>query len=203
MITTKVFQDGNRLVVVFEGLNNVPSSEEMVRSYLSVLLKAGSEPVEEAVEMLSPAEVEPIISEDDVPPEITEEIFLTGPYEGKTPKEILENGSGLEKRKAFIYLTQFIKKDVTEEEQALKEEAEAVVAQYLSNFKGSGKEYAAKLNPKQVDLFLGQFLGAVTDDVKQGILTSCNAIGISPKTAEEVKRKVVAEYVDYFVKTYN
>ena len=40
MLNIKTFRDGDRLVVVFEGLKDLPSEEELIQSYLGSIAGA-------------------------------------------------------------------------------------------------------------------------------------------------------------------
>ncbi len=193
MLSIKTFKDGDRLVVVFEGLNDLPSEEEMVKNCIKSIL-AGSVP-----ETLPEADVVPIVTEEEAPPVIRDEIFLTGPYEGKTPKEILESGSPKEKREAFIYLTNFAKSEVTEDELALLQDVKKVIREYVKRFQGDGESYAGNLTETQLNLFLYQFLNVLRDEQRDQILAECNISAETLfKAGEETKRRVVSRYVDEF-----
>ena len=160
MLTTKFFKDGDRVVIVLEGLD-MPDQETVIKGLLSSIVGTASlEPEGTAVPV--PAE------EPDVPAAIKEEpepegeaVFLDGPYKGMTPEEALVAG----KAKAFVYLTT----EYVADNDAIGSAITSAVNAYLHKFDDcNAKEYASRLSDKQVATFLAVYAGVIPEDIRKG-----------------------------------
>lgn len=78
----KTFKDGDRFIVVFEGLENSPSNEAMIQGILASIIGTTA-----SVEKVDNAIVEPVPTKEEEVPEIP---FTSGYFEGKTRTEALE-----------------------------------------------------------------------------------------------------------------
>ena len=78
-MTIKTFKDGDRFVLVFEGLENSPSTEDMIKSIVSTVIAQDVISVPDAV-------AKPVPAEKELPPE---ERFADGTFAGKTKSEAL------------------------------------------------------------------------------------------------------------------
>lgn len=102
MLGIKSFKDGDRLVIVVEGLKDVPSEETLLKNFLSTIItgpdaRVTTAPAAENIDPVAPE------SEDGLKEEIraAEEreaqgktvCFPDGPFKGKTVEEITKNGS--------------------------------------------------------------------------------------------------------------
>ena len=205
MVSVKSFVDGDRLVVVFEGISNAPSESELVKSYIESVLKTQTMPPADVTPV--PADEEPIdIPEEVISPvqevkPIRTEVFIDGPYEGKTPEEILSKGTPKDKREAFRYLTRYIKSEVSEEETDLVKESEKCINEILAKFSTDGETYTSMLNEKQVNLFIYQFIDVFSNEKRDEILSSVGtSIDKLPAAGEDIKREIVKRYINNIVK---
>ena len=76
-MTIKTFKDGDRFVLVFEGLENSPSDEEMIKGVVAAVVGKSVSTEPEAV-------AKPVPVKEEVPPE---EKFADGYFAGKTKSE--------------------------------------------------------------------------------------------------------------------
>lgn len=80
MTAVKFFKDGDRFVLVFEGLENSPSTENMIKNIVSTVTAANIKAEPEAV-------AKPVPVKEEKPPEIK---FEGGFFDGKTKREALD-----------------------------------------------------------------------------------------------------------------
>ena len=155
MLTVKTFKDGDRLVVVFEGLHDIPSEETLIQSFLSGITGAQVNR-EEAID------AKPVKQDTEIPTiEEADPVFADGEYEGMTPEEVIKTG----RAKGFTFLAEHMDDETLPEN--LKSRIKESVRAYLSNFKGCDPlAYSNKLSFKQVCTFLTQYLPVLPDGVR-------------------------------------
>lgn len=145
----KTFKDGNRFVIVFEGLDDMPSQENMIKAFLGGICPNVTE--EKA------AEVQPVCVEDNMPQNV---MFIAGPYAGQTPQEILE----AEGKRGFIYLVSQIRNQELPGDLLLA--IDNAVTGYLRQFANCDADaYSKKLSDKQLSTFIQLYWGALPDSV--------------------------------------
>ena len=152
------YQDGERFVVVFEGID--VSEKDMIKGMLNPFVVNRT------------PEVKPVESKEQKP---AADRFSCGPYEGKTPQEIL-SGEPKEARDAYTYLTGLM--DTFEV--SFKEICESALKEYLRNsFKSVDPEtYANKLSEKQMNNFFEIYKYSLPENVKKtksGVVESIKA----------------------------
>lgn len=177
MLTIKSYRDGDRLVVVFEGLSNIPSDEDMIKSYISNITGVQAEPVK-------PVDAAPV-PQDTKEVEIPEARFGSkSKYFGMTPKEVIAR----EGAKGFLYLTKAVyRPDYLPDD--LKKDTEVVIKEYLNNFAECDAEsYAKKLTDSQVDTFIHTYEYVMPDEVRDYFR----------HTSDADKRKVIADTIRSF-----
>lgn len=160
MVNIKTYKDGDRLVVIFEGLGEI-TEEKIVSTFLQSLGNVDSD--------VPPANVKPLpVVEDPLPTTLPEQAkepdkedpkpavfdfwFVDGPYAGKTPSAILSEGTPQEQDKAFNYLSKMLK---TEKSEKVVDLIKSSGVSYLKRRFASTESfaYAIKLNEKQVKTF--------------------------------------------------
>lgn len=189
MLNMKCFRDGERLVVVLEGVN-IPEAEEMVKGFFSSLVANAT------VTQEDPAYAEPIpVFEEECPP-IPDFFFEEEPYAGKTPEDILLSGTAEEKAAAFKWLRSKIE---IGEYSLSTDEISVAMSQFLKNrFEECvPEEYCKKLSDGQLNMLLIQHAPVITSTLKEDLITLCEVPNWDALLAssEDVRRHAVCEMV--------
>ncbi len=151
----QTFKDGDRFIVVFEGLE--VKEEDMIKGFLSPMFTEN---------VHRPCEVEPIATQEEEIPEIPV-VFNDGPYTGKTPNDVLSS-SQEDAWNAYVYITEQLSGGKLEEK--LSSVCDKEIKTYLRNRfeRTNGEEFAAKLSDKQVGMFFKQFGYSIPTDLNTG-----------------------------------
>ena len=157
----QTFQDGDRFVVVFEGLSEKTAEQEMIKGLLQGL--AGV-----MTTMAPPADATPVAKEEDhtdvlnMIEEVADATFQDGPYTGKTPKEVSEEFGS----KGFIYLAE--QKDIVSG--ALRDACIQAMREVTETFRScDAKGYAGKLTEGQIHTFFRKFQALLPADLRARI----------------------------------
>lgn len=102
MLGIQSFKDGERLVIVVEGLKDIPSEETLLKNFLSTIItspdaQVATAPAAENIDPVVP-ESEETLKEEIMAAEERENqgktvCFANGPFKGKTVEEVAKNGS--------------------------------------------------------------------------------------------------------------
>ncbi len=149
MLTVKTYRDGDRLVVVFEGLSSIPDEEAMIKSFLGGMIDGTLTKVPDVEAKPVPANEDvPEIPKEETPMEDTRHEYDDGPYKGMTPPEALSK----DKARAIGYLVSTINGTVRQED------ANLAIKDFLRQFSGcDAKGYSEKLSSNQVFSFIRQY----------------------------------------------
>lgn len=161
-ITT--YQDGNRRVIIFDGLDS-PKEDDVIKAFLSSLTK----------------EVEEAPAADLAPMEYTEErveepqfVFPDGEYKGQTPADILYAPTGTEK--AYKYIVSAIENNVWPEE---SKKLEDEIATYVKHRFASSDALALSeklVKGKNTERFFETYRHSLPDPLRGGEENLANAI---------------------------
>ena len=180
MLTIKSYQDGDRFVIVFEGLSNIPSEQDMIKQFLCGITNT-------VISDAPAAEAKPIPA-DDKKTDIPTEVFPSGTFKGKTPAEVLSEG----KTKGFMYLAGIA--NDTDIPSNLLADIRSVICGYLKQFSECDEEnYSKKLKTKQLDMFFAQYEAILPQDIRDKI-----SINKRNNLSEEEKRAIVAQSIRHF-----
>lgn len=188
MLSIKAFQDGDRFVVVFEGLSDHPSQEEMIKGFLGGLLTSVEQAPDAAAIPIQQEDVpEVTVPEEEIAQEPDrDDVFPDGPYKGHTPGEVLE----LDKTAGFIYLSEAIKGRSPED--PLFSIINKEISGVLKNFATCEDEesYSKRLSSNQVAQFIKKFRLVMSPELQEELDM---AGGNEPEL-----RKIIAKAVRYF-----
>lgn len=193
MFTIKNFKDGDRLVIVFEGLENVPSVEKMLGTYISGMVGA--------ISTEKPGDAAPVPQIEESAPK-TPILFQEGPYKDRTPKEAMSSCKSVkEQSEVFKYFCCMLNNDI---DTGLKNEIRDVLTEYLSNrFKDCiPDEYAKKLSAAQVKGFYIVHEAVINDILKKELYEKYNCKSWTGLllSDEDILRKAVADIITEFKK---
>ena len=167
MLTIKTYRDGDRLVVIFEGLSDIPSEDDMIRSYLSNITGA-------TVESLAPVEAKSV-PVDATKVDIPEPVFVSGRYKGMTVDEAFSKGKG----EAFLYVTEIASEDANTHslDESMRSSINKSVTKYLGNFKDcDAAGYSKKLTIKQIKAFYTQYRYVTPEWIRKLVFTGENEL---------------------------
>lgn len=189
MLNIKSFRDGERLVVVLEGMD-IPTVENVVKDFFSSLI-SGSTVTQE-----DPAYAAPIpVFEEECPP-VPAVFFEEEPYAGKTPEDILLSGTVEERAAAFKWLRGKI--ETGELCIATPEISDAMSLFLKDRFeKTIPEEYCKKLTDAQLNKFINQHAPVIPQSLTEEILSTCKASDWNTLLAsdESTRRHAVCEIV--------
>lgn len=191
MLQIKSFKDGDRFVVVFEGMDNIPSTENVITAFLTGITNV---PVKKDAE----AKVEPVHTDENPSDIMVNETFSSGPYAGKTPAEILSVNDIQMQNKAFAYICEELKRNGSTFSETMKKS----VYDYLKRRYETcnPEEYSKKLSDGQVRYFYTFHEPVINDSMKRKI---CEKFEKKCWTAflfseDKILREGVAEIIKQF-----
>lgn len=168
MLSVKQFRDGNRLVVVFEGLKDIPSEEQMIQNYLSSL-------VGNNVDVAPSVEAEPVVLNNEMP-EIPKPVFCGSEYNSMTPSEVVKDGT-----KALVFLNrQLVNQESEDMETEIRRVLRKTVAEQFRTVEPD--KFCSTLTNAQVNAFFLRYGNIPTEEEKRIIMKKLNS-----KTWEEKK----------------
>lgn len=189
MLNIKSFRDGERLVVVLEGMD-IPAAENVVKSFFSSLLSGV------AVTQEDPAYAAPIpVFEEECPP-VPVFFFDEEPYAGKTPEDILLSGTAEEKTNAFKWLRSKI--EIGEFALSTPEISDAMSRFLKERFKECDpEEYCKKLTDAQLNKLLTQHAPVISQTLAEVIFAVCEVSNWNAllSSDESTRRHAVCEMV--------
>lgn len=145
MLNIKTFKDGNRFVVVFEGLSNMPSEEDMIKNYISSIVNANISTEKEI-------DAKPVETTDEP---IPVPIFEDGPFAGMSPSQVIETGN-----KGIAYLNMEMGKyGMGSEEDVLTLEIASVMYNHIHKrfSQMDVEEFAKKLSDGQINSLIAMY----------------------------------------------
>ena len=183
-LNIKAFQDGDRFVVVFEGIT--PDTKEMIKSFLGAAMEVPGE-AKPVVTKEEPITLPPVDEPKEEPLQETSTegptkdtkkypdhpVFEDGEYQGLTPWHLIDTPDDKKSLIGYRYLMKQYKSGSLNDHQELKKASMDAIVCYLDyrfSMITDAKEYAKKLNEKQCKLFFDDFADAAPSSKKKEFL---------------------------------
>lgn len=183
------FQDGDRFIVVFEGIG--PKNEDLIKGLLGAVTLENScaIPVE-------PENDERLLEEIQNTVAFT---FDNGPYKGKTPYDIVSVSDKKEAYKGYLYLAKIAE---VENDECIFMDIQSACKDFMKQWANGIDDayaYASKLTDAQSIAFFKQFNIAIESEIKSKLLSQAGYADWSDYIAEtsmDEKKAAIAAIIE-------